>query len=77
MQVPTLKEIVKNNKAIFSHYQNGKMYYEVFVNGEKFIFPIDLKDGGIGEGQLRKEEKAILLMRFIRLALNENEFAKV
>lgn len=77
MQIPTLKEIVKNNKAIFSHYQNGKMFYEVLVDGAKYVFPVNLKDGGIGEGKLQKEEKAILLMRFIRLAINENEFAKV
>lgn len=77
MQIPTLKEIVKNNKAIFSHYQNGKMYYTVNVEDQAYLFPIDLADGGIGEGKLQAEEKAILLMRFIRIALKEQEFVAV
>ncbi len=77
MQFPTLKSIVKDNKAYFSHYQNGKMFYTVTVDGQKYIFPIDLSDGGIGEGQLRNEEKAILLMRFIRIALKDGEIQAV
>lgn len=66
----SLTEIVKGNSAVFSHYRAGVMYYTINVNEEcKYTFPVYLDD--IADASLHKEEKAIMLMRYVRSAIND------
>jgi len=56
-----IKDIVKNQNAHFVFYRDKSLFYET-DNG--FQFPVPINDAGTAT--LRKEEKAILLMRYIR-----------
>jgi hypothetical protein len=70
----TIKDIVKGNKAHFSFYRSGNMFYTVTVDGTKWMFPVSLED--IGGASLFAEMKAITLMRYIRRALEDKTFVK-
>ena len=64
-------DIVKGNKAKFSFYRCGNMYYDVIDPAGKAIctFPVDITDrGDIGNAAFCDEHKAIRLMRYIRKA---------
>ena len=64
--------IVKNNRAVFAHYRNGKIYYRIVNQDGKALweFPIDITDtNDIGSASLLPEYKAITLMRYIRKAI--------
>jgi hypothetical protein len=52
-----IKDIVKDNKAHFSFYRSGNMFYTVTVNGTKWMFPVSLED--IAGASLFAEMKAI------------------
>jgi hypothetical protein len=69
-----IKDIVKGNKAHFSLYRSGNMFYTVTVNGTKWMFPVSLED--IGGASLFAEMKAITLMRYIRKAPEDKTFVK-
>jgi len=69
-----IKDIVKDNKAHFSFYRTGNMFYTVTVNGERWMFPVSLED--IGGASLFAEMKAITLMRYIRKALGDKTLVK-
>jgi hypothetical protein len=70
----TIKEIVKDNKVRFSHLKNNIAYYSVFAEDTDHTFPVRLDD--IGEATLLAEDNAIFFMRYIRKALDNNEFHK-
>jgi len=70
-----IKDIVKGNFAHFSFYRNGNIFYTVRVNGTLYQFPVNLED--IGGASLFAVEKAITLMRYIRKALDAQEFVRV
>ena len=66
-------DIVKDNKAIFSFYRSGKMYYTIVDSTGKALweFPIDITDtNDIGNATLVNEFKAITLMRYVRKAID-------
>ncbi len=65
----SITEIVKGNTAVFSHYRAGVMYYAVNVGEATYTFPVYLDD--IADATLHTEEKAIMLMRYVRRAINE------
>ena len=68
----TLKNIIKNNIAQFAFYRAGNLYYNITVEGNYYHFPVPIED--IGEATFLKEDKAIMLMRYIRKALKEGTF---
>lgn len=70
----TLKDIVKNNTAYFSHYRAMHLYYTVKVAGDNYIFPVPIED--IGEASFSNEDKAIIMMRYIRKAMEEGTFVR-
>lgn len=74
-----IKEIVENNNmAKFSHAIAGVLYYEVKVKDDNYQFSIDMNDkSDVGTGTFPCEIKAITLMRWIRKAMDKNEFYKV
>ncbi len=55
-----IKDLVKDQTAVFVRYQDGNLMYLV----KDFEFPVPLKD--LGATIVHSEEKAILLMRYIR-----------
>lgn len=71
MQTPSLKELVKDKRVHFSHYRKGFMYYLVDHDGQTFQFPVPLDD--VGDATLLKEDKAMLFMRYIRKAINNQQ----
>ena len=74
----TLKEIVKDNKAKFSHAIAGVLYYVVETPKGKYQFPIDMNDrDDVGTTTFVDEYKAITLMRYIRKAMEKDALIKV
>jgi len=71
---PSIKQIVKDNRARFSFYRTGNMFYTVDVQGQKYQFPVSLED--IGGATLTAEFKANTLMRYIRKALSDGTFVR-
>jgi len=67
----SIKDLVKNRTAKFIFYRSGVMYYTVTTEDKTYQFPVPLSD--IGDSTLGPEEKAILLMRFIRKAIENEE----
>ena len=70
----TVKEIVKDNKVQFSHYRAQHLYYLVTVEDVKYSFPVPLED--VGDATFLNEDKAIIMMRYIRKALDDGTFVK-
>lgn len=70
-----ITEIIKDNKVTFSYLRKGNAFYNIIVNNTNYMFPVPLDD--IGDATLLKEDKAIIFMRYIRKALNSNEFIKL
>jgi len=67
----TIKDIVKNQNAHFVFYRDQCLYYET-DNG--FQFPVPITDAG--SATFNVDEKAILLMRYIRKHLAKTAAAK-
>jgi hypothetical protein len=62
MNIPTIKEMVKDQKkTIFIYYRDGELWYKTECG---FEFPVPIKD--VGNATFLAEDKAILLMRYIR-----------
>lgn len=70
-------DIVKDNTARMLYYRHQVVYYSVLVPGEniEYSFPVPLED--VQDATLHCEEKAMLLMRYIRKALKDGTFVKV
>lgn len=81
----TLKELVsKGTQAYFSFYRNGVLYYEVYKEWlssdigyyvDKYQFPIAVES--LDGASVFKKMKSIILMRWIRKALEEGTLVKV
>ena len=74
-EIPSLKEIVKDNKVYFSHYRANIMYYKVDVNSETYMFTVPIED--VGDAIFEAIDKAMLFMRYIRKSLDEKTFVLV
>ena len=71
-EMPSLKEIVKDNKVYFSHYRANVLYYNVSVDKTKYMFTVPTED--VGDATFQDVDKAMLFMRYIRKALAEKTF---
>ena len=67
-----IKDIVKDQTARFVFYRDECLFYET-DNG--FQFPVPVADAG--SATFNSEERAILLMRYIRKHIAKTESAKV
>ncbi len=64
-----IKSMVKDNKkARFIHYKQGELWYETEC-GFKFAVPIE----DIGDGVFLAEDKALIMMRYIRMQVAANQ----
>ncbi len=70
-----LTAIVKDNFVHFRRYRVGNFFYGVVYKGEKYEFPVPLED--IGDATLPDSDKAIMFMRYIRKAINDNTFVSI
>ena len=66
-----IKEIVKNQNAHFVFYRDQSLFYET-DNG--FLFSVPISDAG--SATINSQEKAILLMRYIRKHIARTESAR-
>ena len=66
-----IKDVIKNQNARFVFYQDEALFYET-VKG--FQFPIPIADAG--SATIYSQEKAILLMRYIRKHIAKTEEAR-
>ena len=64
-------DIVKNQNAHFVFFRDNSLFYET-DNG--FLFPVPIEDAG--SATFNQEEKAILLMRYIRKHIVKTREAK-
>lgn len=74
----TLKEIVKNNIAKFSHACSGVLYYTVECENGIYQFPVDMNNKeDVGTTTFVNEYKAITLMRYIRKSMENETLFKI
>ncbi len=66
-----IKDIVKDQQAHFVYYRDHSLFYET---DSGFQFPVPIEDAG--SATINSEEKAILLMRYIRKHLERTAKAK-
>ena len=74
----TLKEAIKGTKSKFDHACTGILYYIDYVGDHEYQFQIDMNDkADVGTADFEAEYKSITLMRYIRKAMEKNEFIKI
>lgn len=61
MKIDIKRAVIENRKVTFTYYRDGSLWYLTEFN-ELFSIPID----DIGNATFNKEEKALLLMRYMR-----------
>lgn len=75
MEEFNIKEIIKDNKVCFLYAREGKLYYGVDYLGKTYQFPVPFNDTDeVGTATFMKEDKAMYFMRYIRKAINNNDF---
>lgn len=67
----SIKDIVKGNNAHFVYFRDRALFYET---DDGFQFPIPIDEAG--SATFNAEEKAILLMRYIRKHMAETKKAR-
>ena len=75
IEIKDIKSIIENNEIDFLFYRASVMYYGIKYKGIDYQFPVRLDD--IGDATLLNKDKAILFMRYVRKAIENNEFVKV
>ena len=76
---PSLKELVKETRVVFSHFRAENFYYNVMrednsPNEWVYQFPVPLDD--IGNATMLAEDNGMLYMRWIRKAMDNNTLIK-
>mgnify|MGYP000172651015 CR=1 FL=1 len=68
--------VIKDRNCYFEHFRQGNFYYRVLnvSSDEVYIFPVPLAD--LGEATLNDKEKSVLMMRYIRKAIEENTLVR-
>ena len=61
MQILSLNELIRDQKAKFQHYQCNELIYKT---ENDFEFPVPIND--TGDGMFKAEDKAIFFMRWIK-----------
>lgn len=74
----TLKDIVKDNNVEFVRYRKGVLYYIVNVkdDGMDTFYEFGVPINDCGDATFACSDKAIMFMRYIRKALDDNTFVK-
>lgn len=70
-----IKDIIKDNKVFFLYAREGKLYYGIDYDNKKYQFPVPFSDSNeVGNATFMREDRAIYFMRYIRKAINNNDF---
>lgn len=70
-----IKNIVKDNKVYFLYATEGYLYYGVKVEDKWYQFPVPFADTNeVGNATFLNEDKAIIFMRYIRKAIENDNF---
>lgn len=75
IETSDIKNIIANNEVNILFYRAGVIHYGITYKETNYQFPVRLDD--IGDATLTNKDKAILFMRYIRKAIESNEFVKV
>jgi hypothetical protein len=69
--------VTKENTAHFSHYRNGNLFYNIRRDKtiEHYQFPIPIED--LQNGTVHDVEKSIMVMRYIRKAIEDGTLIKL
>lgn len=67
-----IKDLIKNNTVEMERYRAQHIYYVIAYEQKLYSFPVPLED--IQDATLHSSEKAITLMRYIRIAINTGTF---
>jgi hypothetical protein len=70
-----IADLIKDNTVAFNRYRKGFLYYTIIFEKEIYEFPVEIED--IGDATFNSVEKAILLMRYIRKAIDEKTLVKL
>ena len=73
---PSIKDLIKDNRASFSHMdvENDLLVYNLNYDGFTYDFGIPVSD--LGEATVSRDEKAITLMRYIRKATEKGQLGQ-
>lgn len=70
-----IKDIIKDNNVYFLYAREGKLYYGIDYLDRTYQFPVPFSDNNeVGNATFMREDKAIYFMRYIRKAINNNDF---
>ncbi|MEG1008281.1 MAG: hypothetical protein RSF67_00390 [Clostridia bacterium] len=73
-----IKEIIKDNTAIFSHACAGVLYYKIETPEYTYQFPIDMNNKeDVGTATFVSEYKAITLMRYVRKGIESGDLIQI
>jgi len=61
VSTPKIIDLVKGQQAHFQYYRDNELWYKT---DSGFLFPVPISD--VGNATFMRDEKAILLMRYIR-----------
>lgn len=70
-----LSQIVADNTARFAFFRGKSMYYTIDVEGSTYQFEVPISE--VDEATFNAEDKAIFFMRWIRKAIEKEEFYKI
>jgi len=74
----TIKDAVSGTTAKFSHAIAGVLYYNLYVKEDVYQFSIDMNDkDDVGTTTFVSEYRGITLMRYIRKAIESENFIKI
>lgn len=73
----TVKEIVKGNIANLTHICEGKVYYNIDVDGTLYQVELDSNDDDWKATYIYPTFKAITLMRWIREGIEKGTFIQL
>jgi len=74
MENISIKDLVKNNFVEIDRYRAQHIYYLIAYERKMYSFPVPLED--VQDATLHSSEKAITMMRYIRIAINNGTFVE-
>jgi len=74
MENLNIKDLIKDNFATINRYRAQHVYYDIAYNRKQYTFPVPLED--VQDATLNHTEKAITMMRYIRMAINNGSFVE-
>ena len=74
MENINIKDLIKDNTVEMDRYRAQHIYYTIAHKRKVYSFPVPLED--VQDATLNHSEKAITMMRYIRMAINNGTFVE-